>query len=92
MILSKLLLPSVALVGIATGATVVKYTQPKPAPIPDCVCNCPPATEVSLQSLDLEALKKIKGDFNYNPSLSNVVIKIESKDSLLVKSLLKSAK
>ncbi len=82
--------------GIGSVATLriskaVKPTIEIPA-CPACECNCPPATEVKLQTLDMDALKRIKGDFVYNPSLSNVSIKIEAKDSLLLKQLLKQAK
>lgn len=79
-------------IAIGVGATLVitKAVQPVIPPCPSL--TCPPATEVNLQTLDLDALKRIKGDFVYSPSLSNVSIKIEAKDSLLLKELFKSVK
>jgi hypothetical protein len=83
--------------GIGSVATLRISKAVKPTiEIPACpACpnlSCPPSTEVKLQTLDMDALKRIKGDFVYNPSLSNVSIKIEAKDSLLLKQLLKQAK
>lgn len=89
-----LIIGAVVFTAIGSGGTVIlgKLMRPK-IEIPKCPdCNCPPATSVELQSLSLEDLKKVRGNFTYSPHLSNVMIKIESKDSLLVKSLLKSAK
>lgn len=55
---------------------------------PDCVC--PPA--VSMQTFDPEKINNKRGEFHLHNSLSNVTIKIEAKDSLLLKQLLRSAK
>lgn len=41
--------------------------------LPKCPdCNCPP--NVSVQQLDTESLRKIKGDFVYQPQFSGTVI------------------
>lgn len=83
------------ILGLGTTAGIAKFVIPKPAPCPECPeckLSCPPATEVNLQTLDMEGLKRIKGDFVYSPALSNVVIRIEAKDSLLIKELLKKVK
>lgn len=75
---------------IAGIATQQLWLNPEPTPCPPCPdLSCPPATEVNLQTLDMEQLRRIKGDFNYSPSLSNVVLKINCPDSLLFKELLK---
>lgn len=79
--------------GIVCGIAIQQmWLNPDPAPCPECKLECPPATEVNLQTLDMDQLKRIKGDFNYSPSLSNVVVKINCADSTLLKQLLKQAK
>jgi hypothetical protein len=80
------------LLGSASTLFIAKMIKPKIV-IPSCpACNCPPSTEIKLQELDMDNLRRIKGDFNYNPSLSNVTIKIEAKDSVMMKQILKSVK
>lgn len=71
---------------IAGIATQQLWLNPEPTP---CKLSCPPATEVNLQTLSMEDLKKIRGNFNYSPSLSNVIVKINCPDSLMLKELLK---
>lgn len=77
--------------GIISGiAFQQKAFNQDPVPCPECPSlTCPPATEVNLQTLDMEGLRRIKGDFNYNPSLSNVIVKINCPDSVLLKEMLK---
>lgn len=74
---------------IAGIATQQLWLNPEPTPCPPCELTCPPATEVNLQTLDMEGLRRIKGDFNYSPSLSNVIVKINCPDSVLLKEMLK---
>lgn len=52
--------------------------------------ECPAAVE--LQSFDLSKLNNKKGNFTYAPQLHDVQIRIESKDSTLLKQLLKQSK
>lgn len=73
--------------GAVTGSIFqTKVLAPKIV-IPSCPA-CPPSTEVSLQNFDVTKLKN-KGTFTYAPQLNNVVIKIETKDSSLLKQMLK---
>ncbi len=63
----------------------IKLQCPK---APDC--NCPAAVE--LNNFDLEKINNKKGgQFHLHNTLSNVTIKIESKDSLLLKQILRNA-
>lgn len=90
--ITKYLLPLVAILGMAAGSagTVVLTKAVKPRiEIPPCpACNCPPATEVQLQNFDVEKLNNKKGNFTYSPSLNNVTVKITCADSTLLKQLL----
>lgn len=80
----------ILMAGLVGGIAIQQlWLNAEPTPCPPCELACPPATEVNLQTLDMEQLKRIKGDFNYSPSLSNVVVKINCPDSLLLKELLK---
>jgi hypothetical protein len=96
--MNKYIIPIVAIIGIALGSggtiAITKATQPtvEIPPVPDCICNCPPSTEVSLQNFDLTKLNNKKGAFTYAPSLHNVTIRIDAKDSVLIKQLLRSVK
>lgn len=93
--ITKYLTIIVALVAFAGGAIFDAKVLTKKCPpceikcpeIPDCVC--PPA--VSLQNFDPEKLNNKKGQFHLHNTLSNVTIKIEAKDSLLVKQILRQA-
>jgi hypothetical protein len=76
------------ILGSSIGGGVAKLTQPEIPACPTCPA-CPPATEVKFQELDLENLRKLKGDLHYAPQLSNVVVKIDCKDSVLLKQLLR---
>lgn len=79
------------LLGVGVGAYVCKMVQPQPKEPPPCpACNCPAA--VSLQNFDLDKLNNKRGTFTYSPQLHDVRLVIESKDSLLLKSLLRSIK
>lgn len=79
------------LFGVVAGAYVFKVAQPQPQQPPPCpACNCPAA--VSLQNFDLDKLNNKRGTFTYSPQLHDVRLVIESKDSLLLKSLLRSIK
>lgn len=95
--LAKYLLPLVAIISFGGGSLFgTKLLAPKPEKIeipacPQCpLVVCPPA--VSLQSFDLSKLNNKKGNFTYAPSLHDVTIKIEAKDSTLIKQILRSAK
>lgn len=48
--------------------------------------ECPPA--VSLNSFDADKLNNKKGNFHLHNNISNVQIKIEAKDSVLMKQIL----
>jgi hypothetical protein len=51
-------------------------------------CECPPTTEVSLQTFDLSKLNNKRGNFTYAPSLNNVTVVIRpERDSTLLKEL-----
>lgn len=85
------------ILGMAAGSGgtlfIAKMIKPKieiPA-CPQCPA-CPPATEVKLQDFDVEKINNRKGSFTYSPQLHNVTIRIEQKDSVLLKSLLRKAK
>ncbi len=85
------------IVGIATGSGgtlfIAKMIKPKievPA-CPQCPA-CPPATEVKLQTLDLETLRKVKGNLTITQSLDHVVVRIDCSDSVMMKKLLKQIK
>lgn len=73
--------------GIQIGS---KTTRAAILPCP--ACNCPPAVEVKLAEFDVEKINNKRGTFNYNPTISNARIVIESKDSTLLKQLLKTVK
>lgn len=91
--MSKYILIIAVSVGIAigTGGTLFISKAIKPViNVPECPsCNCPPAAEVSLQNFDLDKLNNKKGTFHLHNNISNVQIKIEAKDSVLMKQLLK---
>lgn len=76
--------------GIGGSRIATKSIKAATAPCP--ACNCPPATEVKLADFDVKELNNKKGTFNYNPTISNVRLIIEAKDSTLLKQLLKSVK
>jgi hypothetical protein len=80
---------------VGSGGTLVISKAIKPEiKIPACpACpSCPPATEVKLQSFDLEKLNNKKGSFTYAPQLNNVTVKIEAKDTAVFKQMLRSIK
>lgn len=74
-------------IGVRIGSKAARE-----AVLPCPACSCPPAVEVNLADFDVDKINNKKGTFNYNPTLSNVRIVIEAKDSTLLKNLLKSAK
>jgi hypothetical protein len=84
-ILTKFGLPALILsVGFGAGMVTSKKLE-KPVKVPEYKCpdcNCPPAVE----------LNKKGGQFHLHNTLSNVTIKIEAKDSVLIKQLLRQAK
>lgn len=86
----------VAVIAFAGGAVFDAKLLSKKCPDLKCPelqcpdCNCPAA--VSMQTFDPEKINNKRGEFHLHNSLSNVTIKIESKDSLLLKQLLRSAK
>lgn len=92
-IMSKYILIIALAVGIAVGSAGTLFISKAIKPvinIPACPpCNCPPATEVKLQDFDLDKLNNKKGNFTYAPQLNNVRVIIESKDSLMLKQLLR---
>jgi hypothetical protein len=60
------------------GFFTYKYTIKTPK-CPDLVCptvNCPP--NVNVQQLDLDKIKKIKGDFTYSPTFTGTIIFTDS--------------
>lgn len=88
------LIAAVAVVGFGGGTFFGSKVLDKKCP--DCNCptvNVPPCpAAVSLQNFDLDKLNNKKGTFTYSPQLNNVKVVIESKDSTLVKNLLKAAR
>lgn len=79
---------------IGTGSTLaitnaVKPVLSCPACPPAPPCNCPPATEVNLANFDVEKFNNKKGAFTYAPSLNNVTVRLDCKDSVLIKQLIK---
>jgi hypothetical protein len=93
-ILTKFGLPALILsVGFGAGMVTSKKLE-KPVKVPEYKCpdcNCPPAVE--LNNFDLEKINNKKGGhFHLHNTLSNVTIKIEAKDSVLIKQLLRQAK
>lgn len=67
--------------GIIGGARIAK------APICNCpelvIPKCPPNIEV--QSLDLERIRKIKGDFTFSPVYNGDVYMVNGKDTIKTK-------
>jgi hypothetical protein len=88
--ITKYLIPIIAILSFAGGSFFgTKVLTKKIPPCP--ACNCPPATEVHLADFDVEKLNNKKGTFNYNPSISNVRIVIEARDSAVFKEMIRSA-
>lgn len=83
-------------IAVGSGGTLLISKAVKPEVKLNCpacpACNCPPATEVKLQDFDLSKLNNKKGNFTYSPQLHNVTIKIEAKDSTLLKQALRNSK
>jgi hypothetical protein len=79
-------------IGAGTGGTlfIAKMIKPK-IDIPACPA-CPPATEVKLQTLDMETLRKVKGNLTITQSLDHVTVRIDCSDSLMMKKLMKQLK
>lgn len=83
-------LPYFVAVAIGFGLAVgVQRMAPAPViSVPACpACPTCPAT-VSLQNFDLDKLNNKKGTFTYSPSLKDVTVVIDCKDSVLIKQLL----
>ena len=87
--IAKYIIPIVAIVCFGGGSLFgTKVLAPAPIEIPKCPdCSCPPATEVSLQNFDLDKLNNKRGNFTYAPSLHNVTVRIDAKDSALIRQL-----
>ena len=66
--------------GMLTHAKLFKQKIDIP-PCPDC--NCPP--NVSVQQLDMNAIKKVKGDFVYSPEYSGTIIMNNCNDTIKTK-------
>lgn len=71
------------------GGMFTNYKLTK-APICNCpdlpeinIQKCPPAIEV--QSLDLDKVRKIKGDFTFSPVYNGDVYIIDKKDTVKIK-------
>lgn len=95
--IAKYLIPIVAILSFGGGSFFgTKVLAPKPQkieipPCPKCPdLQCPPA--VSLNSFDAEKLNNKKGNFHLHNNISNVQLKIEAKDSTMLKALLRQAK
>ncbi len=90
--MTKYIIILVTVVAFGGGTVLGTKIVPK---CPDCkpTLNVPPCpAAVSLQNFDMDKMNNKKGNFTYSPQLHNVTVKIEAKDSLLVKQLLRSAK
>ena len=68
------------------GGMFANYKMTK-APICNCpeitIPKCPPSIEV--QSLDLERIRKIKGDFTFSPVYNGDVYMVNEKDTSKVR-------
>lgn len=61
-----------------------KLTREPVIKIPPCPdCNCPP--NVSVQQLDMNAIRKVKGDFVYSPEYSGTIIMNNCNDTIKTK-------
>jgi hypothetical protein len=94
-ILTKFGLPLAIVAGFAGGSFFGSKVLDKKCPDLKCpeipACNCPASVE--LNNFDLEKINNKKGGhFHLHNELSNVTIKIEAKDSVLIKQLLRQAK
>jgi hypothetical protein len=94
-LLTKFWLPLAIVAGFAGGSFFGSKVLDKKCPDLKCpeipACNCPAAVE--LNNFDLEKINNKKGgQFHLHNTLSNVTIKIEAKDSVLIKQLLRQAK
>lgn len=73
---------------IGTGLTLAITKAVRPV-IPACpACNCPPSAEVDLGVMNMDQLKKIKGNFTNTQTFSNVTVKINCEDSVLLMKLI----
>ncbi len=93
--IAKYLIPIVAILsfggGTFFGTKVLDKKCPDCNPTFKCPeVTCPPA--VSLNNFDADKLNNKKGNFHLHNNISNVQLKIEAKDSTLVKALLRQAK
>lgn len=98
--LTKYLIPIIALASLSGGTYLgAKVLAPKPVDYDKIRVmiqqetakikfECPPAVE--MQSFDLDKLNNKKGNFHLHNTINNPVIRIESKDSALVKQILRS--
>lgn len=88
--ITKYLIPIIALASFAGGSFFGTKVLDKKCPDLKCpeipACSCPPAVE--MQSFDLDKLNNKKGNFHLHNTINNPVIRIESKDSALVKQIL----
>ena len=92
------IIPYVAALAIGFGGGLIfdNKVLTKPCPksempdCPDCNCNCPQA--VSLQSFDENFIRKVRGNFVYSPTLSDVKIVLNCSDSVLIRKLFAGAR
>jgi hypothetical protein len=94
-LLTKFWLPLAIVAGFAGGSFFGSKVLDKKCPDCNPQLSCPqivcPET-VQLQSFDTDKINNKKGHFHLHNELSNVTIKIEAKDSVLIKQLLRQAK
>jgi hypothetical protein len=90
--LTKYLLPLVAVIGFGGGTFFGSKVLDKKCP--DCApkLTCPDNVSVELSNFDIDKINNKKGTFHLTNTLSNVRIVIEQKDSALLKQILKSAR
>lgn len=85
----KIIITIAISVALFFGGMFTNYKMTK-APICNCpelpqinIPKCPPAIEV--QSLDLDKVRKIKGDFTFSPVYNGDVFLIDKNDTIQIK-------
>lgn len=86
MLIKKAILPVIISVVIFLGGLFTGFKLTK-----DPICNCPEIVippcppAVKVQSLDLESVKKIKGNFTFSPTYSGTIYIVQNSDTNKVK-------